>query len=377
MAGRNKKIKKMSFQLKNLVNEKFLEKVIPFLETEIDNFNSSQFKQKVFDKEWKNRELKQRTHYIAKVLGEFLDKDYSRACIQLVNISKKIQEIDFTGEDLGLMFLPDYIQDFGSEDLQNSIYAIEEVTKVFSCEFAVRPLYQNFPEEMMTQTMKWTKHENHKVRRLASEGCRSKLPWAMAVPYLSENPQKVMKILEILAFDKSDWVRLSVSNNLNDISKDYPDIVLDFAKKNIGKSKEMDKLLKHALRTMLKKGNPKALELFGYKYSKKIQLKDFKFVDKKVKTGSNLEFSFSIENDSKKPEQVRLEYVVYYQKAKGSLAPKVYQIKEFEIKPSEIIKFERKRSFKEITTRKFHKGLHKIAIIINGKEFDALEFELI
>ncbi|MBN2893925.1 MAG: DNA alkylation repair protein [Bacteroidales bacterium] len=367
----------MAFHLKDLINTEYIDRIGVVIQEVVSDFDPAKFKKLVFDKEWENRELKQRTHHIAFVLSKFLDKNYANSSKQIVEIAQKLDGFFEKGEALGNLFLPDFIEDFGVADFENSMIAIEQVTKLMSCEFAVRPFYKNYPEKMMKQTFEWAKNEDYRVRRLASEGCRSKLPWAMSVKYLSENPLEVMKVLEILAFDEEEWVRLSVSNNLNDISKEFPEIVFDFSDKNIGKSLEMNKLLKHALRTLLKKGDKRALAYFGHKYSENIKLIDFQLNSKSVKIGENLEFSFSVKNSGKKLEKVRLEYVVYYQKAKGNLTPKVYKIAEIEMKPDEYVKYERKRSFQLISTRKFYVGLHKIAVIVNGKKFDEKEFSLV
>lgn len=362
--------------LKNFISTEFIVEISEIIKNIIPYFEAKKFKKLILDKNWENRELKQRTHHIASVLRMFLDEKYPVAVKQLVKITKEIQQkIQEPGVEY--MFLQDFIEDFGVDYFEDSIAAIEEVTKFFSCEFAVRPFYKKYPDEMMQQTIIWAKNPNYKVRRLASEGCRSKLPWATGVPFLKDNPKKIIHILDLLIDDKAEWVRLSVSNNLNDISKDYPDLVLDFAKKRINKSKITDKLLKHALRTLLKKGNIRALELFGYKYSPKIMLENFKIEHNKVRVGEDLEFEFTIKNIGKNNKKIRIEYVVYYQKASEILTPKIYQISETEITANSELNYERKRSFKPISTRKFHFGQHKIGIIVNGKELGLIEFDLV
>ena len=58
-------------------------------------------------------------------------------------------------------------------------------------------------------------------------------------------------------------VRLSVANNLNDISKDNPQIVIALAKKWKGQSENIYWVIKHGCRTLLKQGNHEILNLFG------------------------------------------------------------------------------------------------------------------
>ncbi|MBN2664070.1 MAG: DNA alkylation repair protein [Bacteroidales bacterium] len=364
------------FQLKDYVSISFISRVSTVIEEIAVGFDKKKFKKLIFDKKWEKKELKQRTHHIAKILKTYLDKDYKIASKQLIEIAKGLQKVEFRHETIGLLFVPDFIEDYGIQDFNCSMTAIEEVTKLMSCEFAVRPFYNSYPNEMFAKTIEWTKNKDHRIRRLASEGCRSKLPWANAEPYLKNNPQKVMEVLELLYNDEHKWVRLSVSNNLNDISKEHPEIILDFAKKHIGEDIKTDKMLKHGLRTLLKNGNVQALNLFGFIYSDKLILKDFTISSEKIKLGTELKFNFSIFNSGNKNEKIRVEYLIYYQKANGTLSPKMYHISEKEITAAENIHFSKKRSFKLITTRKFHLGLHKIGIIINGKEIETLDFEL-
>ena len=120
------------------------------------------------------------------------------------------------------------------------------------------------------------------VRRLASEGCRPRLPWAMALPNLKENPAPIIPILENLKNDPARFVRLSVANNLNDIAKDNPEIVIDLVKKWKGESKEVDWIIKHGCRTLLKQGNPEVMELFGFNSTiSNICVEDSKFQARK------------------------------------------------------------------------------------------------
>ncbi|MGY0037975.1 DNA alkylation repair protein [Pedobacter sp. NJ-S-72] len=139
------------------------------------------------------------------------------------------------------------------------------ITQFISCEFAVRPFLAKYGGQMMIRMEKWSLHESHKVRRLASEGSRSRLPWAMAVPGLKKDPSPILPILENLKNDPSEWVRKSVANNLNDISKDHPEIVIAIANRWKGLSKETDAIIKHGCRSLLKQGHAKILPIMVWK----------------------------------------------------------------------------------------------------------------
>lgn len=231
---------------------------------------------------------------------------------------------------------------------------------------------------MMKQMLVWSKHEHWGVRRLASEGCRPRLPWAMALPNLKENPAPIIPILKNLKNDPSRFVRLSVANNLNDIAKDNPEVVIDLAKRWQGESKDVDWIIKHGCRTLLKQGNSEVMKLFGFdSISNDINIENFQISIPKVKVGNSLEFSFNLLNNNNKRSKIRLEYGVYYQKANGTLIKKVHKISEKEYAENSATQISRKHSFRVVTTRKFHLGLHQVAVIINGKEFEKYDFELI
>lgn len=214
------------------------------------------------------------------------------------------------------------------------------------------------------------------VRRLSTEGCRPRLPWAMALPFLKRDPAPILPILENLKSDDSESVRRSVANNLNDIAKDHPDQVIDIAERWLGKSKETDWVVKHGCRTLLKQGHPEALKLFGLGEVKGVEIVDFKLKTPKISLGDYLEFSSLLVNKNDHKVHLRLEYAVYYVKANGTLSKKVYKISEKEYDAASSTLIERRQHFKPISTRKYHPGLHQIAMVVNGREFERHDFEL-
>jgi 3-methyladenine DNA glycosylase AlkC len=221
--------------------------------------------------------------------------------------------------------------------------------------------------------MDWAEDKDAKVRRLASEGCRPRLPWAMALPKFKKDPSPILPILEKLKDDASEDVRRSVANNLNDISKDNPDLTLEICEKWSGQSENTDKIVKHACRTLLKAGNKRALAIFGYSDPSSIGVDNLSLDKKNLKIGDDLTFSFDITVATK--SKVRLEYAVYFVKAKGKISKKVFKISEKDYGPG-TYSISRKQAFQEQTTRKHYPGTHRIAIIVNGEEKARTSFEL-
>ncbi|TYA71551.1 DNA alkylation repair protein [Seonamhaeicola marinus] len=365
--------------LKYIYSKPLFESFTATIKTVVPEFDSEGYIKDIFYKDWENLELKERMRHSTHTLNKYFSKDYKvnvdhiLKCVDLLKNKPKTSEYD----TLAYMFFPDYIEQYGIDDYETSINAMETITQFASCEFAIRPFIIKYETQAIAQMLKWSKHKNLHVRRLASEGCRPRLPWAMALPSLKKDPSPILPILENLKDDTSEYVRRSVANNLNDIAKDNPNIVVSIVKQWIGKTEVTDKLVKHASRTLLKQGHQELMQLFGFGSIKNIKLKNFKILTPKVKIGEDLEFEFIVKNLSKSSSKIRLEYTIYYQKANGSLTPKVFKISEKEYAGNSSTTIHKKQSFKLITTRKFHLGLHKVAIVVNGNEFKTLDFNLI
>lgn len=276
----------MAEPFKNMYNKQFFDLFTKDLRLVIDDFDAHGFVSQIMDDEWEGRELKQRWIHITSILKKFLPADYKEAIAKILELLDHVKSTrpDFSVIDdtkFGLMLeygviLNNYVEQYGLDDYETSVKAIEKITQFTSCEFVTHPFIIKYPDEMMKQMLVWSKHEHWGVRRLSSEGCRPRLPWAMALPNLKKDPTPIIPILENLKNDPARFVRLSVANNLNDIAKDNPEIVIDLAKKWKGESKEVDWIIKHGCRTLLKQGIPEVMELFGFdSIRNNISMEDF------------------------------------------------------------------------------------------------------
>lgn len=363
--------------LKNIYNREFFEEFTEALGQVYPEFDKSSFLNQIFSNDWIEKELKHRIRHITNILNLTLSGSYIRDVRILLNSIQWLQQNGIQEKSIEYMFIPDYIEQFGLNHYKVSIDALESITKFTSCEFAVRPFIQKYPDTMIEQMLEWSVHPHPMVRRLSSEGCRPRLPWAMAIPSLKLNPDKIIPILEALKNDDSESVRRSVANNLNDISKDNPSVVIRLSNKWHGHSNEINWVIKHGCRTLLKQGNAKVLNLFGFGSVKDIQIENIQIITPVVKIGGALAFQFQLINQSKTNAKIRLEYGIYYQKMNGSLSKKVFKISEKIYPQKSSTTIIRKQSFKIITTRKFHPGLHQLSIVINGTETKKTNFQLI
>ena len=279
---------------------------------------------------------------------------------------------------MAFIVFPDFVEQFCDEkEFDLAINSLEFFTEFGSSEFAMRKFIEINQDEAFKYLEKFSKSKNYHIRRLASECCRPLLPWGNVLQNLKKNPTPILKILENLKFDDELYVRKSVANNLNDISKNNPELVLTLLEK-WKKENVAEFIIKHALRTLLKKGDTKALFLIGIKNDEKEQnyvIKDFYLEKPQVNLNNYLNFRFDLEN-FKSNNKIRTEYAIFFRKNNGSLSKKIFQIttKNFE---KGVFKISKKHLFKDFTTRKHYIGEHFISLIVNGLEIEKIKFDLI
>ncbi len=365
----------MSTLLKDLYSHSFYSHLSIPLKTTIHGFDKKSFLNKIFIPAFEGYELKERMAHTAHVLHQFLPKDYTKAAPLLNELIEAIKKEGPVAGSIEYLFLPEYIYLYGLDHYKESVKAMEQVTQFISCEFAVRHFIIRYEEQMIPQMLKWSTHKSRHVRRLATEGCRPRLPWAMALPKLKKDPAPILPILENLKQDNCEIVRRSVANNLNDISKDNPTTAIDIAKKWKNISPETDAIIKHGLRTLLKASHSEVLKYYRLD-AKSVSIEQFRIKNKKVKIGDHLEFEATICNTGKQQQHIRLEYAIYYLRNNGTLSKKVFKISERDIAGGEKWLVSRRQSFKLITTRAFYKGIQQVSIIVNGTESKKLSFEL-
>src|SRR5262245_60221753 len=254
---------------------------------------------------------------IATTLHQFVPGDYRRQLAVLSEVAPR-----FGGFEA--MFFPDFVAEYGLDDFEASIPALELFTQFSSSEYGVRPFMVRYGARMLEQMTNWAAHPNEHVRRLASEGSRPRLPWAMALPQFKRDPRPLLPILEALRADPSEYVRRSVANNLNDIAKDHPDLVLDVAQRWLGQSPETDRLVRHACRTLLKRGDQRVLRLFGQHDEVAVTVTAFKLGEREIPIGSDLTFAFVVRSES--DTRARIEYAIDFVKSGKRIGRKVFQV---------------------------------------------------
>lgn len=333
------------------------------------DFNLQSWQDAALPAHWPDLSLKQRMRHLSQLLGNCLPGDYARQLPVVVDLAPQFRSL------AGMLF-PDFVEVYGTHDPDRSLPALEQLTCSFSAEFAVRPFLQLYPERMLQQHLTWASHPNEHVRRLASEGLRPRLPWGQDVAWLKKDPTVTLPVLEKLKNDPSEYVRRSVANHLNDISKSHPDWLLAVAARWKGTSPATDALLKHALRGLLKQGRAEAHQLFGFEVPQ-FELEHWEISPDKLHISDKATLQLRLQHLGISAQAYRLEYRIHFVKSNGQRSPKVFQIIEKNLQPGETLQLIRSHAFADLTTRKHYPGLHLLELQINGKVVAGNEFVLL
>ena len=356
----------MAALLKAVYTNDYLRHLAATIQRIHPRFDVSGFVHTVFDAAWPQRELKARMRHITHALQTTLNLAYDDALDVLA-----LAAVDFSGFEA--MFFPEFVSAYGLAHWDHSITALAHFTQYSSSEFAVRPFIVQNPEKMMAQMLVWAEHPNHHIRRLASEGCRPRLPWAMALSQFKQDPNLILPIIECLKQDEHLYVRRSVANNLNDIAKDHPEVVLSVATRWLGDNAHTDWIVKHGCRTLLKQGHQVALSLLGWESPEHVCIAPWTLAPE-VAIGETLHIDFQL-HANQALGHLRIEYAIDFVRSHGKSTRKVFKIAQGHYSACEKT-LHKKHSLRVITTRKYYPGSHRLTLIVNGVTLDHKFFQL-
>lgn len=355
------------------------------LATEINRvypaFDKKNFAKKVVAK-FPELELKARISWIATCLKQYLPQDYREAVNVILESLPAPNDPALSDDDFGdFIHAPygEFVAQYGctQRDLTFSLDALYQLTMRFSAEDAIRYFINRFPEQTLKKLLAWSTDTHYHVRRLCSEGTRPKLPWSQKIIIPVSAP---IAILDNLFSDPTRFVVRSVANHINDISRIDPELALNTLArwKKSGKQtpKEMDYLIRHGLRTLIKNGNPVAMKMLGVSHTADVKILHFK-VPAKVKMNNVLEFTLEIQANEE--ANIIADYILYFQNKSGkSNSRKVFKLKQLSLGRGESIVVSKRHLLREnMTTRKLFRGQHEIAIQVNGKTLDKKPFLIV
>ncbi len=314
-------------------------------------------------------ELMPRGRHIARALRRHLPGEYPEAVEILINsLGPKLDGTESFGM-APFLYLPHvfFVADYGLDHFEPSLRAQYEITQRFSAEYSIRAYLERHPEATLARLRQWVDDPSPHVRRLVSEGTRTRLPWASRLRDFQRDPSPVIALLELLKDDSELYVRRSVANNLNDIGKDHLEVLVEIAQRWMaGASEDRQWVVRHALRSAVKRGDSDALAVLGFAGDEALVVRHARISPDRVAIGESVTLAFEITNTSAAPQRVLVDFVVHFVKANGSSSPKVFKLTTLDIAPGEAATLSKSLSLIQRTTRKHYPGTHRIDAMLNG-----------
>ncbi len=273
--------------------------------------------------------------------------------------------------------LSEYVALHGLDHFDFSMQALAYFTRFGSSEFAIRHFLLKDMPRTLEVMQRWSSDDNEHVRRLSSEGCRPRLPWSFQLKELIADPSPVSPILEKLKSDPSLYVRKSVANHLNDITKDHPGWVLEKLSHWDQTDARTAWIMKQALRTLIKKGDTRALHVFGAGQKPQLKVENFSITPSSLKLGGAVKISAKLTSTGSEPQKLVIDYAVHYVKKAGGTSKKVFKWKELTLAPNGSVEISISRAIRDFTTRIHYAGRHPVELIVNGEILATSEFNLV
>ncbi len=325
-------------------------------------------------------ELTPRAWQIAHALGRQLPQDYEQAIeILIASLGPKLEAAELTGMDV-FVYLPHvfFVAKFGVDHFDASMRAQYELTQRFTAEYSLRVFLERYPERTLGRLREWALDSNVHVRRLVSEGTRPRLPWAPRLRAFQGDPRPVLELLDLLKDDRELLVRRSVANNLNDIGKDNPAALVGTCRRWMrDATPERSWLVRHALRSAVKRGEPEALEILGFVPATGVRVREIHIAPPVVSIGESVTFSVELANEGSTTKQLLVELRVHFVKANGRPSPKVFALKELGLPPWGSARLMKTISLAQHTTRTHYPGQHRVEVVVNGRASGAAVFDVI
>lgn len=329
--------------------------------------------------------LKQRIAWISDCLRSHLVGDYREALAKLIASLPPPCDPTLSDGDFGNFIYGPYshfmaAHGCSADHLDISLEALRAITTRFSAEDAIRPFINAFPERTFAVLQDWTHDPHYHVRRLCSEGTRPRLPWSSR---LTTPLQATVPILDALYGDRTRFVTRSVANHLNDIAKDDPDLTVDLLDRWRASGRqtecEMDYIVRHSTRTLVKRGNPRTLRLVGVEPATGVDVTNLR-CSAQVTVGDAIEFGFSVAaaDPSAPPADVVIDYKISFPGSTGRIGSRIYKLRRARLADNggSLAVHHRHRLRAGMTTRRIVAGRHQLTILVNGQSATSVDFNV-
>jgi len=314
-------------------------------------------------------ELTARGWRIADALRRHLPAPFSEAAaIVRAALGPELDRTDAFGMAI-FRYLPYvfFVQKYGLDAVEPALELQYELTKRFSAESSIRAFLVRYPDRTLRQLQRWTKDPNVHVRRLVSEGTRPRLPWAPRLRAFQADPAPVLGLLERLRDDPERYVQRSVANNLNDISKDHPDLAIATCARWLERPTSGRRwIVSHALRSLVKQGHRGALALLGAGHTPEVKIERVRLTPRRARLGDTLKFELRLASTGAAAQSLVVDYRVHFVKSDRKTSPKVFKLKKLELAPHASVELRGRVSLAPMTTRRHYPGRHALDLVVNG-----------
>jgi 3-methyladenine DNA glycosylase AlkC len=325
-------------------------------------------------------ELMARARHVAYALSKYLPPGTARALNTLTDSLPPIAEPGEPAASSGLALFcyVEYVSAYGLPAFDESMSLQYGITKRLTAELSIRTFIENEYERTMRQLGVWVNDDSEHVRRLVSEGTRPRLPWAPRLRRFQSDPSPILPLLDQLKDDPSEYVRRSVANNLNDIGKDHPDVLLVVASSWYGSdaTRNRKRLVQRALRSMVKGGNREALAILGFSPNPAIVIDQLTIDPAAPRIGQSIIINSWVRNSGGDEVAVLTNLEIGFVKANGTTTAKVFKGAQFTLGPGAKRHLTKKVSLAQHSTRTHYAGEHTVSITVNGVMCGSVGFEL-
>ena len=315
--------------------------------------------------------IMERARHIADALRHAMPGDYAGSVAILRAMAPRLTH------GFQAVAITEFVARHGLDHVDLSLATLADLTRFGSAEFAIRPFLARDTAGTLAVMLAWSRDENEHVRRLASEGSRPRLPWAGRVAALKAAPTLAAPLRESLKGEPIVYVRKSVANHLNDIAKDRPDWLVDRLAAWPADDARTMWIIRHALRTLIKQGDPRALALIGVGHGAAVEVSAFAVVPKTVRLGDAITIATDVRSTAAEVQRLVVDYRLHYARAGGKKAAKVFKLRTFDLGAGETVALSIRQTIKDFSTRRHHPGTHEVELIVNGQTMARAAFELL
>lgn len=269
-----------------------------------------------------------------------------------------------------------FVANAGLDHPERALRCLHALTQRHTAEYAIRPFLLRHQQLVFATLQDWLVDPSPHVRRLVSEGSRPRLPWGVQLPPLIADPSPTLPLLAALQDDPSGYVRRSVANHLNDIAKDHPAVIASWLERHLPDASPLRRaLLRHASRTLVKRGDARVLRAWGLGRALRGDA-TLAIAPRRASIGGEVVLTVTLRSTAARPQALVVDYAVHHRKADGATRVKVWKGWTLTLAARERRVVTKRHSLRPVTTRRDRPGTYQVELRVNGRTVAQAAFEL-